>query len=124
MIYISFGTFDLQRDETLLSIIKMDSKIAYYVIPFFSDLIHNFVSSHCFLFCSLIVFSSLSLFFSLQVDKLVLGGGMVFTFLKARGVNVGNSLVEDDQVWKSVCLSVLLYQFCFSAFLVGSLTNR
>lgn len=23
---------------------------------------------------------------------------MVFTFLKARGVNVGNSLVEDDQV--------------------------
>ena len=35
---------------------------------------------------------------SLQVDKLVLGGGMVFTFLKARGVDVGNSLVEDDQV--------------------------
>jgi Phosphoglycerate kinase len=33
-----------------------------------------------------------------QVDKLVLGGGMVFTFLKARGVDVGNSLVEDDQV--------------------------
>ena len=33
-----------------------------------------------------------------KVDKLVLGGGMVFTFLKARGVNVGNSLVEDDQV--------------------------
>ena len=29
---------------------------------------------------------------------MVLGGGMVFTFLKARGVNVGNSLVEDDQV--------------------------
>ena len=56
----------------------------------------------------LIIFSSLSLFFSLQVDKLVLGGGMVFTFLKARGVNVGNSLVEDDQVWKSVCLSVYL----------------
>jgi phosphoglycerate kinase len=33
-----------------------------------------------------------------KVDKLVLGGGMVFTFLKARGVNVGNSLVEDDQL--------------------------
>ena len=28
----------------------------------------------------------------------MLGGGMVFTFLKARGVDVGNSLVEDDQV--------------------------
>ena len=30
---------------------------------------------------------------------------MVFTFLKARGVNVGNSLVEDDQV--SAVLGVL-----------------
>jgi len=33
-----------------------------------------------------------------KVDKLILGGGMVFTFLKARGVNVGSSLVEDDQL--------------------------
>ena len=33
-----------------------------------------------------------------KVDKLVLGGGMVFTFLKARGIKVGNSLVEDDQL--------------------------
>ena len=33
-----------------------------------------------------------------KVDKLVLGGGMVFTFLKARGIKVGKSLVEDDQL--------------------------
>ena len=33
-----------------------------------------------------------------KVDKLVLGGGMVFTFLKARGYSVGSSLVEDDQL--------------------------
>jgi len=33
-----------------------------------------------------------------KVDKLVLGGGMVFTFLKARGVKTGKSLVEDDQL--------------------------
>ena len=26
------------------------------------------------------------------------GGGMVFTFLKARGLNVGSSLVENDKV--------------------------
>merc|ERR1712039_430705 len=31
-----------------------------------------------------------------KVDKLVIGGGMVFTFLKARGLDVGNSLVEED----------------------------
>merc|ERR1711972_875280 len=31
-----------------------------------------------------------------KVDKLVIGGGMVFTFPKARGLDVVNSLVEDD----------------------------
>lgn len=33
-----------------------------------------------------------------KVDKLIIGGGMVFTFLKARGLNVGSSLVEEDQL--------------------------
>jgi phosphoglycerate kinase len=33
-----------------------------------------------------------------KVDKLILGGGMVFTFLKANGINTGGSLVEDDQL--------------------------
>jgi 3-phosphoglycerate kinase len=33
-----------------------------------------------------------------QVDKLIIGGGMVFTFLKARGYNVGSSLVEEDKL--------------------------
>jgi phosphoglycerate kinase len=33
-----------------------------------------------------------------KCDKLVIGGGMVFTFLKAKGLNTGTSLVEDDKV--------------------------
>merc|ERR1712241_47912 len=33
-----------------------------------------------------------------KVDKLIIGGGTVFTFLKARGLSVGNSLVEEDFV--------------------------
>merc|ERR1712232_566728 len=33
-----------------------------------------------------------------KVDKLIIGGGMVFTFLKAKGLSVGNSLVEEDMV--------------------------
>jgi len=33
-----------------------------------------------------------------KVDKLILGGGMVFTFYKARGLPVGSSLVEDDSL--------------------------
>ena len=31
-----------------------------------------------------------------KVDKLLIGGGMIFTFYKARGLNVGKSLVEDE----------------------------
>ncbi|EDM23300.1 phosphoglycerate kinase [Caminibacter mediatlanticus] len=33
-----------------------------------------------------------------KVDKMIVGGGMAFTFLKAMGYNVGNSLVEDDLI--------------------------
>merc|ERR1711981_296815 len=33
-----------------------------------------------------------------KVDKLIIGGGMVFTFLKAKGLSVGNSLIEDDMI--------------------------
>ena len=31
-----------------------------------------------------------------RVDKVIIGGGMAFTFLKQMGYDVGNSLVEDD----------------------------
>ncbi len=33
-----------------------------------------------------------------KVDRLLVGGGMCFTFLKARGHEVGGSLLEEDQV--------------------------
>ncbi len=33
-----------------------------------------------------------------RIDKLIIGGGMAFTFLKAQGHDIGNSLVEDDLI--------------------------
>ena len=33
-----------------------------------------------------------------KVDNLIVGGGMAYTFAKAMGGNIGNSLVEDDKV--------------------------
>jgi len=32
------------------------------------------------------------------VDNIIIGGGMVFTFAKAQGGNIGSSLVEDDKL--------------------------
>ena len=35
-----------------------------------------------------------------KANRLVIGGGMVFTFLKAKGYEVGTSLLEEDQLEK------------------------
>lgn len=36
-----------------------------------------------------------------KVNKMIIGGGMAFTFLKAQGYEVGKSLVEDDLIGKA-----------------------
>lgn len=41
-----------------------------------------------------------------KVDKLLIGGGMIFTFYKARGLNVGKSLVEEDKLELAKTLEV------------------
>ena len=33
-----------------------------------------------------------------KVDTLIIGGGMAYTFMKAKGLNVGNSLLEEDYI--------------------------
>lgn len=33
-----------------------------------------------------------------KIDHMIIGGGMMFTFIKAQGGNVGNSIVEDDKL--------------------------
>ncbi len=39
-----------------------------------------------------------------KVDKIVVGGGMAFTFLKAMGYEIGNSLVENDLLDEAVSI--------------------
>ena len=34
----------------------------------------------------------------MRVDKVIIGGGMAYTFIKAMGLEIGNSLVEDDML--------------------------
>lgn len=33
-----------------------------------------------------------------KVDKIIIGGGMSYTFFKARGMEIGNSLLEEDKI--------------------------
>jgi len=33
-----------------------------------------------------------------KADKIIVGGGMMFTFLKAKGLNIGKSLCEEDKI--------------------------
>ena len=33
-----------------------------------------------------------------KVDRLLIGGGMAYTFLRARGMNIGRSLLEEDKI--------------------------
>ena len=33
-----------------------------------------------------------------KVDEILIGGGMAFTFLKAKGYNIGNSICEEDKI--------------------------
>lgn len=40
-----------------------------------------------------------------KVDKLIIGGGMAFTFIKAQGGHIGDSICEDDKM--SLALSIL-----------------
>ena len=40
-----------------------------------------------------------------KVDTLIIGGGMAYTFLKAEGQSIGNSLCEEDKL--SYCLDML-----------------
>eukprot|EP00210_Caulerpa_lentillifera_P002141 g2055.t1 len=68
------------------------------------DYLDGAVSSPKRPFCAIVggskVSSKITVIESLlsKVDKLILGGGMIFTFYKARGLNVGSSLVEEDKI--------------------------
>ena len=45
-----------------------------------------------------------------KVDKIVIGGGMAFTFLKAQGYEIGKSLVEEDLIPEALKIMELAKQ--------------
>ncbi|MDD2448138.1 MAG: phosphoglycerate kinase [Sulfurimonas sp.] len=67
-------------------------------ITFFSKLINNPVRPFAAIIGGSKVSGKLEALMNLlpKVDKMFIGGGMAFTFLKRMGYNIGSSLVEDD----------------------------
>ena len=67
-------------------------------IQFFAKLIHNPVRPFAAIVGGSKVSGKLEALINLlpKVDKVLIGGGMAFTFLKQLGYDVGESLVEDD----------------------------
>ena len=49
------------------------------------------------------VSSKLNIMYNLikRVDKIIIGGGMAYTFIKAKGGKIGNSLVEDELIFNA-----------------------
>jgi phosphoglycerate kinase len=79
-----------------------DSKVAGFLmskeVNFFSKVLENPVRPFVAVVGGSKVSGKLEALTNLitKVDKVIIGGGMAFTFLKAHGHEVGNSLVEDD----------------------------
>ena len=61
-----------------------------------------------------------------KADKLLIGGGAAYTFLKAKGVNIGNSIVDYDHLpWVTKALSEFGYKILLPTdHLVASSRNN
>jgi phosphoglycerate kinase len=86
----------------------IDSKAAGFLLAKEIKFFHHIVHSPKRPFVSIVggskVSGKLQALYNLvpKVDKIIIGGGMAFTFLKALGHEVGNSLVEDDLIPEAI----------------------
>jgi phosphoglycerate kinase len=94
--------------EGIAQYFDIDSKAAGFLlakeIKFFHHLIHEPKRPFVSIVGGSKVSGKLQALYNLvpKVDKIIIGGGMAFTFLKALGHEVGNSLVEDDLIPEAI----------------------
>ncbi|TRX72027.1 phosphoglycerate kinase [Carboxylicivirga sp. M1479] len=100
----AFGTAHRAHASTTIIAQFMDEKMAGYLldkeIKFLGDTVANAEKPFVAIVGGAKVSGKLEVLKSLitKVDTILIGGGMAYTFLKAQGYNVGNSLVEEDLV--------------------------
>ncbi|OUR73928.1 phosphoglycerate kinase [Arcobacter sp. 31_11_sub10_T18] len=94
--------------EGITKYFDKDSKAAGFLlakeINFFHKIIHEPKRPFVALIGGSKVSGKLQALYNLvsKVDKMIIGGGMAFTFLKALGHDIGNSLVEEDLVPEAI----------------------
>jgi phosphoglycerate kinase len=109
----AFGTAHRAHGSTEGVTKYLDTSVAGFLLQKELDYLDGAVSAPKRPFCAIVggskVSSKIGVIESLmtKVDKIVIGGGMVFTFLKARGLETGSSLVEEDQLELAKKLEVL-----------------
>ncbi len=100
----AFGTAHRAHASTTIIAKFMDQKMAGYLldkeIKFLGDTVENAEKPFVAIVGGAKVSGKLEVLKTLitKVDTILIGGGMAYTFLKAQGHNIGNSLVEDDLV--------------------------
>jgi len=100
----AFGTAHRAHGSTEGVTKYLDTSVAGFLLQKELDYLDGAVAEPKRPFCAIVggskVSSKIGVIESLmtKVDKIVIGGGMVFTFLKARGLETGSSLVEEDQL--------------------------
>ncbi len=100
----AFGTAHRAHASTTIIAKFMNEKMAGYLldkeIKFLGDTVENAEKPFVAIVGGAKVSGKLEVLKSLitKVDTILIGGGMAYTFLKAQGHNVGNSLVEEDLI--------------------------
>lgn len=96
--------------EGITQYFDKDSKAAGFLLAKEIQFFHNIIENPKRPFVAIIggskVSGKLEVLHNLvsKVDKILIGGGMAFTFLKALGHNVGKSLVEDDLIPEAISI--------------------
>ena len=94
--------------EGISKYFDMEHKAAGFLmakeIKFFHHIVHNPKRPFVSIVGGSKVSGKLEALYNLvpKVDKIIIGGGMAFTFLKALGHEIGNSLVEEDLIPEAV----------------------
>lgn len=100
----AFGTAHRAHASTAVIAQFVKDKMAGYLlekeIKFLGDTVANPVKPFVAIVGGAKVSGKLEVLTSLiqKVDSILIGGGMAYTFLKAQGHNIGNSLVEEDLI--------------------------